>query len=168
MLDIKMNRLSKELTFTAETASSSFPAQIAEICIFGTQRYSIYLIFFIFLMIDSRASQLPVSRRDRAQSRSSECPWARKIDTAARHIRSWFRNKALVTLRTSFSWRLILLKASKTHYFPDSDRVAEIKEKMTENIISGGANRRSRFSFLDRLRLLEYMVYLIFLTFFYL
>jgi hypothetical protein len=31
---------------------------------------------------------------------------------------------------------------------------------MTENIISGGANRRSRFSFLDRLRLLEYMVHL--------
>lgn len=162
-----MNRLSKELTFMAETASSSFPAPIAAICIFGTRRYSTYLIFIIFLTIDSRACQLPVSRRNRAQSRSSECPWARKIDTAARHIRPWFWNKALVSVRTSFSWRLILLKASITDHFPDSDRVAEIKEKMTENIISGGANRRSRFSFLDRLRLLEYMVHLnvLFLSF---
>ena len=44
--------------------------------------------------------------------------------------------------------------------FKDEDRVSETKEQMTENINSGRASRRARFSFLDRLRLLEYMVVL--------
>ena len=44
--------------------------------------------------------------------------------------------------------------------FKDDDRVAETKEQMMENINSASATRRARFSFLDRLRLLEYMVVL--------
>ncbi|CAG5086284.1 Oidioi.mRNA.OKI2018_I69.PAR.g11165.t1.cds [Oikopleura dioica] len=42
-------------------------------------------------------------------------------------------------------------------FLEDEDRVSETKDQMTENINSGRASRRARFSFLDRLRLLEYM-----------
>jgi len=66
--------------------------------------------------------------------------------------------KSIPLLATSgLDSEIKLWSPSEQVFLEDSDRVAEIKEKMTENIISGGANRRSRFSFLDRLRLLEYM-----------
>lgn len=66
--------------------------------------------------------------------------------------------KSIPLLATSgLDSEIKLWSPSEQVFLEDSDRVAEIKEKMTENIMSGGANRRSRFSFLDRLRLLEFM-----------